>query len=477
MLESIDDWVERLSSKPLPVMRRTLTRVNELLNDSRASLSRLSEVVGLDPGFSLYLFQYLNDLPKRPREPISKIPNMISILGVVAVEQAVEELPVLEERLKGGSRIGLMGCYSRAAHATVYAAGLAKRRRQGDPQPFITAALLHDIGEMALWVQAPQIMRGIQRLISQGVAREDAVTELLGFTFEALNQRLGRHWQLPALVQDSQSLFNSYQPQPLTVMLACVLARTSALNWHNQELMDALELSADFLGISQDETRAMMHQFAAQAGRRLYQLPLPLSVHRLIPIQIETETAVKSPNPNKARAADHAPSPSTPQPTPAQPAAPEGGGRIDNQANPLHVQLTKTIEDMRSGHGLDNVMFAMLSPDRRRLKARFVAGNSQAERLRGFEVKLDEPGLFSIIMKKPQALWLNGGNRDKYLPMIPPRIIQALSDKGFLIMSIFFHNKPIGLFYADNAEARQGLTADQFSNFKVACQRFVQRLS
>ena len=481
MLESINDWVERLSSKPLPVMRQTLTRVNELLNDPHASLTKLSEVVGLDPGFSLYLFQYLNDLPKRPREPINKIPNAISILGMIALEQAVEDLPVLEERLKGASRIGLTDCYSRAAHATVYAAGLAKRLGQQDPQSYITAALLHDVGEMALWVQAPDVMRGIQRLITQGAGREDATLEVLGFSLEELNQQLGSRWQLPALVQESQGLFNSYQPQPLTVMLACALARASAADWYNPELMEYQELLADFLDISQDKVQALHHQYAAQAGRQLYRLPLPLSIHRLLQMPAKDMTAAKPQAAKRAKTAAAGASPTQvsaiqPAPPTSQPASSENGKKIDRQTNPLHIQLTRTLDEMQHAHGLDNVMFAMLSPDRRCLKARYVASPSQSERLRGFEVNLDEPGLFSIIMQKPQALWCNAGNRERYLPMIPSQIIQSLCDKGFLIMSIFFRNKPIGLFYADNTGSVNDLTSDQFNNFKISCQRFVQRL-
>jgi HD-like signal output (HDOD) protein len=481
MLESINDWVYRLSSKPLPVMRQTLTRVNELLKNTHASLTKLSEVVGLDPGFSLYLFQYLNDLPKRPREPICKIPNVISILGMIAVEQAVAQIPVLEERLKGASRLGLIDCYSRAAHATVYAAGLAKRLGQQDPQTFITAALLHDVGEMALWVQAPDVMRGIHSRITQGAGREDAALEVLGFSFEELNQQLGSRWRLPALVQDSQGLFNSYQPQPLTVMLACAIARASAKGWGNPELMEYLELLADFLNIPEDKAQALLHQYAAQAGRQLYRLPLPLSVHRLLQLPAENKTAAnpQAVKPTKTTAGAVSPphlSATRPTPLSTQPSPAETAVKTDKQANPLHLQLTRTIDEMQNAHGLDNVMFAMLSPDKRCLKARYVASASQNDRLRSFETRLDQPGLFSIIMQKPQALWCNAANRERYLPMIPPQAIQTLCDKGFLIMSIFFRNKPIGMFYADNTEAANDLTADQFNNFKVSCQRFVQRL-
>jgi hypothetical protein len=287
-------------------------------------------------------------------------------------------------------------------------------------------------------------------------------------------------WQLPPLVQDSLGLFNSYRPQPLTVMLGCALARASARDWHNRELADYLELLAEFLGISQDEAQALIHQFAAQAGRELYQLPLPLSVHRLLPITPKRKPSSKVQDGLKVKPANGTSPPQVAappsDPLSAQSAPPKVAPKADNPANPLQIQLTDTVDTMQHDHGLNNVMFAMLSPDRRCLKARFVASALHYERLRGFEAKLDEPGLFSIIMQKPQALWLNADNRGKYLPLIPPQTIQSLCDKGFLIMSVFFRNKPIGLFYADNAETEHNLTTDQFNNFKVSCQRFVQGL-
>jgi hypothetical protein len=478
MSESIDNWVERLSSCALPALRQTLTEVKDLLNHSHASLTRLSEMVEFDPGFSLYLFRYLNDLPKRPREPISKISNVIASLGVIALERAITDLPVLTERIPVNTRIGLTTCYSRAAHASVYAAGLAKWRGQHDTQAFITAALLHDIGEMTLWVQAPDVMRGIERLVHQGAGRKDAALEVLGFTLEALNQQLSLRWQLSGLTQDSQGLFNSHQPDPLTVMLACEIARASALDWHNRELTDGLELLAGFLDISEDAAQALIHQLAAQAGRKLYRLPLPLSVRRLIPIPSRTEASVKPENANQAQPASQTarPESSASGPTSSIPAHAKVANKSGNQTGSLHAQLTETIDEMRHVHGLNNVMFAMLSPDRRWLKARFVASTSESERLRGFEAKLDGPGLFSVMMQKTQALWFNAGNRERYRPMIPPQTIRALNDNGFLMMSIFLRNKPIGLFYADKAEAASGLTADQFHNFKLSCQRFAQHL-
>jgi hypothetical protein len=265
-------------------------------------------------------------------------------------------------------------------------------------------------------------------------------------------------------------------------MLACALARASALDWRNQELLDYLELVADFLEIPPDRVQAQLHQYAAQAARQLYLLPLPLPAHRLILVHRETESKPISAATVKPMSATPHESPTThagpsPELTPGQEALPPAKPKPDSQINPLHEQLTRTIRDMQQICCLNCVMFAMLSPDKTRLKARFVVGESQQDRLKGFDANLTEPSLFSVLMKKPQALWLNADNRQKYLPMIPDSMTQSLSESGFLLMSIFIRDKPIGLFYADNGTNKHGLTLEQFNNFKISCQRFAQRLA
>lgn len=480
MTESIDTWVARLSSEPLPVMRRTLTRVRNLLNRTSTSHTALREAIEFDPGFSLHIYRLFNNLPNRPKEPVSKLGNAISLLGIGKIEQALKELPALEDRLKGPPRRNLLDCYSRAAHASIYASELTRHLKFREAEPLASAALLHDIGEMALCSAAPEVMRQIQQLMLQGDDREDAALQVLGFTLEELNLKLGSRWQLPELTQESQSLYNSFQPQPLTVMLACAVARDSARGWNSREILDHLELLAEFLEISLEQAQAQLHQTAALAARILSVLPLPLPAFRLacaagdMTNQAVKQTAVK-------------PESATVQPPPVAKVEkteqsvgekkPQTQRRSAPSHNPLHESLTRTIDEMKNHHGLDNVMFAMLSADRQTLNARFVAADQSQSKLKEFQASLQQPTLFSILMKKPQALWLNPGNLAKYRQMIPESIYQMLCGKGFLVMSIFIKNKPVGLFYADNGCGNAVLATNQYNNFKVLCQRFMQELA
>ena len=373
MSSSMQEWVERLSAKPLPAMRQTLSRARDLLDASNTNHSVLGEVVARDPGFSLYLLRSLNSLPKGPREPVSNIPNAISLLGMAAIERAIHDLPTLDGGSTESAKLGLAECYSRAAHAGIYAAGLAKWRGQAGQQAFATAALLHDVGEMALWAHTPQVMNKIQRLIALGGGREDAAVQVLGFTLEELNRQLGSRWRLPALAQESQGIFNSYKPQPLTVMLACAVARASAFDWQNRELLDLLELLAELLELPLDQVQSQLHQYAAHAARELQPLEFPLPAFRLVLApskEIRTTTSEPDRQP-QGKAGTNRPIAGV---TPDRQTSSQSRPAQEDQTNPLHTQLMRAFRDMQQHHGLRSVMFAMLSPDKTRLKARFVAG-------------------------------------------------------------------------------------------------------
>jgi HD-like signal output (HDOD) protein len=193
-------------------MQRTLTQVRDLLRKSSVNHGKLSEVISRDPGFSLHILQRINNLPNPPKEPITKISLAIPLLGMDAIELASRSLPSLEEKLKGPPRRGLIDCYSRATHAAIYARSIAERLKWQEADSLYTAALLHDIGEMALWVSAPDKMRAVHDQIIQETPRESAAQPILGVTLDELSVALSKQWKLPELIQNSQGLSNNYLP-------------------------------------------------------------------------------------------------------------------------------------------------------------------------------------------------------------------------------------------------------------------------
>lgn len=481
MSDSLDDWVARLASTPLPVMRRTLTRVRDLLYQTSTSHQVLAGVIRHDPGFTLFLFRQLEQLPHRPREPIDKLSNAIPMLGMGLVERAAGSLPCLEDQLQGPPRRGLIDCYGRAAHAAIYAARLAAWHNWQDPERFALAGLLHDLGEMALWSAAPPLMRQLQQRMAQGDGREDAALEVLGFTLEQLNQRLGEAWRLPSLVQASQGLYNSHLPEPLSVMMAAALARASSRGWQTRQTLDRLELLAELFEVPPHQAASRFHQMAAEAAREIHPLPLPLpafdlpralSAPRVEAAEVLRQTPTSPPRPKAEPAAN--PVPPAPKPAGAETDAPPA--RPARAINPLQERLIQTLRSLHQEQGLRRVMFAMLTPDRGQIKVRFVVEREERDSLQGLTIDLGRPSLFVALLKRPQALWIHRDNREKYQAMLPREVRPLLGDQDCLLMSIFLKQRPIGLILADNGGDGVPLTDLQYQNFKLSCRQLIAGL-
>ncbi|MEW8505295.1 MAG: HDOD domain-containing protein [Candidatus Thiodiazotropha sp.] len=485
MTQTVQEWTRTLASEPLPVMQRTLTNVRDLLGKSSVNHNRLSEIISRDPGFSLYVLQRLRNLPNQPKEPVTKISLAVPLLGMEAIEQASHTLPSLEEKLKGPPRRGLIGCYSRAAHAAIYAREFAKLRGWHESDSLYTAALLHDIGEMALWSKAAESMRPIQEKIVNHTPRDSAARAILGFTLDELSVQLSQNWRLPELIQETLEASNSYQPRPLTVMLASTLASDSSLGWHRSRTDNDIELLAEFLEIPQDSTIANLHRIAAEAARELHRLPLPLPAFYLISSGLEPpkgkkEAAVQA-DAGEAATTRTEPSPAEERQPPSKPTATETPAASPEQAekkrvNPLQQLLSSALQQMHEELGLSRTMFAMLSPDKTTLKARFVVESEQQLSLKGFVLNITKPSLFKVLLNKPQAVSLNKANAEKYLPMIPQSALEQMNNSGFVTMSVFIHGKPVGLFYADNGISGPGVTRQQYDNFKAICQKTIQAI-
>lgn len=201
-------------------------------------------------------------------------------------------------------------------------------------------------------------------------------------------------------------------------MLAATLARESSLGWLRSRTLDDLELLAGFLDIPLDAAVARLHSLAAEAARQLSALPIPLPAYRLI----------------------------------------------------------SGLREMQTQHGLKRVMFALMNKEGSALHGRLVLEPTSEHSLKGFSVDLTTRSLFSLLMKKTQALVVKADNLEKYQSMIPTPLRSIINPDSFMAMSIFLRDRPIGLYYADNGPDG-AVDLQQYEHFKASCQRVIQSLS
>ena len=91
---------------------------------------------------------------------------------------------------------------------------------------------------------------------------------------------------------------------------------------------------------------------------------------------------------------------------------------------------------MQSALDFDRVLLAMLSEDRKELRARFCAGNDGPDLRQRFTLKLDKPHLFTRLLERQQGICMGQTNQKKIWPMVPDSLKTLISSHYFCAVSL-----------------------------------------
>ena len=130
--------------------------------------------------------------------------------------------------------------------------------------------------------------------------------------------------------------------------------------------------------------------------------------------------------------------------------------------------VTRCLHD---GLGLNRVVFTMLEGlEHDELNARYMSGTDNDPEFNQFKISLSPTNLFTHVMKKPQSIWLNDDNKDKYGKLVPDSLKEIIHTSSFFAGSVFVGDKPIGMFYVDRHTEDCHLDEATYKRFKVLIQ-------
>ena len=179
----------------------TAVKVVQLARDSNVSFSELGKLIQYDPGLSSNILRLANSAVFASPRSISSIPDALVRLGV---EQVVEL--VLASAVSRMAASQVEGYHLRSGqlweHSISVAVGtqqLARALNIDIPEYAFTAALLHDIGKVALGTFVELDLAAIMDLVySQHIPFQEAERETLGIDHAELGAILLAKWGLPA---------------------------------------------------------------------------------------------------------------------------------------------------------------------------------------------------------------------------------------------------------------------------------------
>lgn len=196
----VNQWAAYFENQALPVMVRSKEWLERLDAEEGEAPSPkdLSDIVLQDP---LLCLRLLREAERRKshrleRETTTALAAILQ-LGSDEFRALLQSSPTVDE-----NNTGLLHVEQRAHLAARLALAWSTGRGDLNPEEVALAALLGGVGDLLLWVYAPEIPEKAAELLRSGRAARSAQAQLMacGFAFKDLTLQCAERWRLPALV-------------------------------------------------------------------------------------------------------------------------------------------------------------------------------------------------------------------------------------------------------------------------------------
>jgi len=446
----------------IPALSYFHQQAMELLDKGYSKAAEVADIVILDPGMSLSLFQKVNAKRIISGRPfIENIHSAISFFSEQAVADFIRSHPVLPEAEPNKtSAVAFQQIIARSLFRSMLLEHWGKSQGIESTLELKSSGLLFSIGEICVCqCEFSQYQEYIQQTHNIYDCNTESEQQYFSFDFKQLGKQLVKKWALPELINESLSSDSNIGRKAQMNRLAANISWQTQFGWYHKEMTKSLEMAADFLDESPDKLTSNVHQISVQLARALplaninhaacNLVRLPQSDHSAMKTAIKP-IIIKSASKNKPDLMDII-------------------RKLARNPGATQSQILKTlINGLNDELGLSKTVLMMLSHDKSELSVRLCNGLDNRSGFQSLTLKTQQAGLFNAFLKKTQALWVNTANYKKYNSLIPGLFKAATLSENFFIMSLFIGNKPIGIIYADcSGRTDFSLDKSSFINFKA----------
>ncbi len=464
---NLNEWLELLSEKGMPAFAATVKEISGVANNRESSASELSRVVLQDAAMTSKLLKVANSPMYNlvTTKGISTVSRAVVLLGFDVVRSMCLSIKMVESVSKGAQREHLSMDMARSFHAAVQAQSFAEKRRDQNPEEVFIATLLLNLGKMAFWSHPSEAAEEIHELMMNGHPDLDTLMKKrYGFEMNDLSIGLTKQWQIGGLLQSALEGSASDDPRISNVQLAHQLATLAEQGWDTPEMKKLLAHIAETLYLPLKDLQKMVHENASEAantaacfgaGKAVELIPLPASQSKKPARAVKTseqKEVQKFPEPDMNL-----------QLKILRELSSMVEGKFD-----INLLLEMVLEGMHRGVGMDRALFALLSQDRKVLKARYALGwNHQEIRDRfGFEMSDVKANIFSHVIENSLSLWMHDDVDPLLRMLVTDEVKHVTQGAPFFVMPIEIQGKGIGVFYADRQPSGRRLIEDSYDSFK-----------
>lgn len=464
MSENLDNWIQRISENELPIFKYTVNAINDVVSKDATSTSDLSRIILRDANLTARVLRLANSPTYNiTGSTISTVSRAIVYLGFNLVRDVSMSLAIIDALLSGKAKEHALKLMAESFHAAVQARDFAERRGDDASEEIFIAALLRYVGEITFWCVAGEEGDRIIELMEQrGFSEKMAQQEVLGFTLDQLTVGLTQDWQLSDLLHSAINKPSMDNPRIKDIVLALQLSEKSKHSWNSKDTLSVAEHIAKHIEVDKTKVMNVLHENANKAAE-VAQLFGASAIIKYLPIEEEN---VKDDDSSLVFDANCP----IPDPLLQLNILRDLSGILSDKPN-LNLILEIILEGIYRGVGLDRTVFAMLTSDKKAIKAKYALGKDNQNFINKFNFSLQTNNVFSKLITMSEALWVKDTQNKKM--EVSEDIRLALASKEFYIAPLILSGRVIGLIYADRQPSDRELDNESYESFK----HFVQQAS
>ncbi|NKN34347.1 HDOD domain-containing protein [Marichromatium bheemlicum] len=472
----------------MPIFNNTVHQVLRVFDDELAPAAALAQVIMQDPSLTTRILKLANSVYYNPAGAssgytLTTVNRAVVVLGFNAVSNMCLAATLVDDTIEGATRERVARELARAIHAAMQARSIATAREDKAPEEVFIAALLHRVGELAFWCFGGEQAEALDQFYRQQPATlpERGQERILGFRLNQLSGQLARVWHLNDLVREAIATPSMLDERIQTVVLGQQIALCAEDGgWRSARMQKLVQRTAKMIDLAIGETHKRLQQNAREAAEMAADIGAQIAVPH-IPQHDETSDQPASDQPTLDQPAPNQ------RPTAATTAVPEPDAQlqlrvlrelsalIEGGTANLNQVMTLALEGIHRGVGMDRVVFALITPDKRTLKARYALGSEHERLLARFQFtrlpRQSHPLFVALERQQPRCI------QERALDEVPATVIQALGRTPFMIAPIDIAGQGIGLLYADRATSARALTEPLFEDFQHFAKQASQGLT
>jgi len=523
-------WLELAKKTPLPILKASAKLLTKQIKDG-ASLADMAHTIERDPALCLHLFLAANKLNQNEDVEILGLSHVITVLGMQGVINVVKQAPQILLHKSDAYQKAYLQSQADSSLAGQLVEHWSAAAHIGNPERLKWATIIAGAPQWIMWRIAYGAMRKSQWLVEHEYLPLDQVEKhTLGCLLDDVARVVGRHLKLPTLAQqvleraerpspqewgkmlshkyldyfDGDTALKIQKSNPITLMaLTMYLSKQANLGWMRRQCVRSQTILAHICNQPLDSVIKQNHQLAVSCSReQVAPQILPAAVSLLWPKPAGiSKPWLRRPIPCVMSEMEREVIPvKQSKPVPSLDNANIDNPNINNENKveakqpPRHAnkdvllglieQFNKQAESFKDVHeilltcnkaineglGMRRTFVCVLDKTGSVLRPLYCVGIEKDSTIRGLKIKISENRFFAKLLNKPASLKVDSSNFSQAKNMIASEVLDTLSHKNFMAMSLYANGKAIGIVYADASEVEDDISDKEYQAFKKICQ-------